>query len=86
MWESQHGSICCAGPDSLIWMLADLPETVAVDVRATGATVYTDDLNSQASLAIAHRLAFAVAMALALAVGRNPDSPPFLNRSVLAAG
>ena len=81
MWESQHGSICCAGPDSLIWMLADLPETVAVDVRATGATVYTDDLDSQASFVMAHRLA----VAQALAVGRNPDSPPFLNRSVLAA-
>ncbi len=80
VWEYQHGPISCAGPNSLIWMFGDLPETVAADIRATGAAVYTDNLDSQASLVMAHRLA----VAMALAVGRNPDSPPFLNRSVLA--
>ncbi|KQZ85160.1 hypothetical protein ASD56_01980 [Microbacterium sp. Root166] len=80
VWEYQHGPISCAGPDSLVWVLGDLPDVIADDVRATGATVYTDDLDPQANLVLAHRLA----LALAREVGRNPDTPPFLNRSVLA--
>lgn len=82
VWEYQHGPISCAGPGSLVWSLGDVPETVAADVRATGATVYSPDLDPQASLVLAHRLA----LALARHRGRNPDTPPFLNRSVLSAG
>lgn len=82
VWEYQHGPISCAGPGSLVWALGDLPETVAADVRATGAQVYHDDLDPQAGLVLAHRLA----LALAREVGRNPDTPPYLNRSVLSVG
>ncbi len=57
VWEYQHGPISCAGPDSLVWVLGDVPETVAADVRATGATVYSNDLDPQANLVLAHRLA-----------------------------
>ena len=48
-------------------------------MRSTGATVYSNDLDPQANLVLAHRLA----LALAREAGRDPDSPPFLNRSVL---
>jgi glutamine---fructose-6-phosphate transaminase (isomerizing) len=80
VWEYQHGPISCAGPGSLVWALGELPEIVADDIRATGATVYTDDLDPQADVVLAHRLA----LALARNAGRDPDTPPFLNRSVLA--
>ncbi|QKJ18265.1 SIS domain-containing protein [Microbacterium hominis] len=80
VWEYQHGPISCAGPGSLVWFLGDMPEVVAADVRSTGADVYSNDLDPQANLVIAHRLA----LAMARAAGRNPDTPPFLNRSVLA--
>lgn len=80
VWEYQHGPISCAGPDSLVWVLGELPEIVAADIRATGATVYVDELDPQANLVLAHRLA----VALAREADRDPDTPPFLNRSVLA--
>ena len=79
VWEYQHGPISCAGPDSLVWVLGEVPEVVAADVRSTGATVYSNELDPQANLVLAHRLA----LALAREAGRNPDTPPFLNRSVL---
>jgi glutamine---fructose-6-phosphate transaminase (isomerizing) len=82
VWEYQHGPISCAGPDSLVWMLGEAPEIVAADVRTTGATVYSNDLDPQANLVLAHRLA----LALAREAGRDPDTPPFLNRSVLITG
>ncbi|WP_439592990.1 SIS domain-containing protein [Microbacterium sp.] len=82
VWEYQHGPISCAGPDSLVWILGDVPEVVAADVRSTGATVYSNALDPQANLVLAHRLA----LALAREAGRNPDTPPFLNRSVLVTG
>lgn len=80
VWEYQHGPISCAGPGSLVWVLGDVPEVVAADVLATGAVLHGATLDPQASLVMAHRLA----VALALIAGRNPDTPPFLNRSVLA--
>lgn len=82
VWEYQHGPISCAGPGSLVWILGDVPEIVADDVRATGAVVYSNDLDPQANLVLAHRLA----LALARRAGRDPDTPPFLNRSVLITG
>lgn len=79
VWEYQHGPISCAGPDSLVWSLGELPETVADDIRSTGARVYVDGLDPQADVVLAHRLA----LALARNADRDPDTPPFLNRSVL---
>ncbi|WP_308798845.1 SIS domain-containing protein [Agromyces silvae] len=79
VWEYQHGPISCAGPGSLVWFLGDAPEIVVEDVLGTGASVYRDDLDPQANLPLVHRLA----VALAATRGRNPDTPPFLNRSVL---
>lgn len=82
VWEYQHGPISCAGPGSLVWVLGDVPESVAADVLSTGAVLHGATIDAQASLVTAHRLA----VALALIAGRNPDTPPFLNRSVLATG
>ncbi|MFS0912208.1 SIS domain-containing protein [Microbacterium sp. 179-I 3D2 NHS] len=79
MWEYQHGPISCAGPNTLVWFLGEAPDVVADDVRSTGATVYVNDLDPQANLPLVHRLA----VDLAALRGRNPDTPPFLNRSVL---
>lgn len=79
MWEYQHGPISCAGPHTLVWFLGDAPDVVADDVRSTGASVYVNDLDPQANLPLVHRLA----VDLAALRGRNPDTPPFLNRSVL---
>lgn len=80
VWEYQHGPISCAGPGSLVWFLGEAPEVVVADVLSTGAVVHATTLDAQASLVTAHRLA----VALARVAGRNPDTPPFLNRSVLA--
>ncbi|WP_337002300.1 MULTISPECIES: SIS domain-containing protein [unclassified Microbacterium] len=79
MWEYQHGPISCAGPETLVWFLGEAPDVVADDVRTTGASVYVNDLDPQANLPLVHRLA----VDLAALRGRNPDTPPFLNRSVL---
>lgn len=78
VWEYQHGPISCAGPGSLVWFLGEAPDVVADDVLATGATVYANGLDAQANLPLVHRLA----VELAAVKGRNPDTPPFLNRSV----
>lgn len=78
--EYLHGPISCAGPDSLIWALDGLPDDIDSAVRATGATTYTNDLDPQASLVLAHRLA----LAMARHAHRDPDTPPYLNRSVIA--
>lgn len=80
VWEYQHGPISCAGPGSLVWVLGEVPDSVAADVLETGATLHGATLDPQASLVMAHRLA----VALAALRGRNPDTPPFLNRSVLS--
>ncbi|BDZ54466.1 hypothetical protein GCM10025870_15390 [Agromyces marinus] len=79
VWEYQHGPISCAGEGSLVWFLDEAPEVVVADVRATGAAVYANDLQAQSNLPLVHRLA----VELAAIKGRNPDTPPFLNRSVL---
>ncbi|MEV4737597.1 MULTISPECIES: SIS domain-containing protein [unclassified Microbacterium] len=79
MWEYQHGPISCAGSNTLVWFLGEAPDVVADDVRSTGATVYVNDLDPHANLPLVHRLA----VDLAALRGRNPDTPPFLNRSVL---
>lgn len=79
MWEYQHGPISCAGPNTVVWFLGEAPDVVADDIRSTGAAVYVNYLDPQANLPLVHRLA----VDLAALRGRNPDTPPFLNRSVL---
>lgn len=78
LYEYQHGPISCAGPQSLVWSFADVPDWVAADITATGAHLEVGSLDPQAELVRVHRLA----VALAFREGRDPDSPPHLSRSV----
>jgi fructoselysine-6-P-deglycase FrlB-like protein len=78
MKEYQHGPISVAGPGSLVWSLAPLPDFVRAPIEATGATVVVPDLDPVAQLAAVHRLA----LRLAAEAGRDVDNPQFLSRSV----
>jgi glutamine---fructose-6-phosphate transaminase (isomerizing) len=78
IFEYQHGPISCAGPNSLVWSLTDMPDSVAADIIATGARLEIGRLDAQAELVRVHRLA----VALAFLRGRDPDAPPHLSRSV----
>lgn len=78
LYEYQHGPISCAGPTSLVWALTDVPDSVATDIKATGAKLVVADVDAQAEMIRVHRLA----VALAFREGRNPDSPPHLSRAV----
>jgi fructoselysine-6-P-deglycase FrlB-like protein len=76
--EYPHGPVSAAGPTSLIWSFEPLPDFVRAGVTATGATVFAPELDPLAQLVAVHRLA----LQLAEAVGRDPDTPPHLTRSV----
>lgn len=78
--EYQHGPIsAAAAPNTVVWPLVPIPETVADAIRQTGAFLVEPSLDPQAELVAVHRLA----VAMADAAGRNPDVPPFLSRSVM---
>lgn len=76
--EYEHGPISCAGPASLVFSFAPVPEATGAAIRATGATLEVARLDPQAELVRFHRQA----VAMAQRVGRDPDHPPHLNRSV----
>jgi len=78
LFEYQHGPISCAGPTSLVWSLTDVPDSVAVDIKATGAELAVTPVDAQAEMIRVHRLA----VELAFREGRDPDSPPHLSRAV----
>jgi len=78
LFEYQHGPISCAGTTSLVWSLTDVPESVAIDILATGAELAVTPFDAQAELIRVHRLA----VELAFREGRDPDSPPHLSRAV----
>ncbi len=79
--EYRHGPIALAGPSSLVWILGSSDTGVADDIRTTGATVRTAELDPMAELVLIHRLA----LALATARGLDPDHPRHLTRSVVLA-
>ena len=54
-----------------MWSFTELTPEVRDPIVATGARVVQLDLDPQAALVAAHRLA----LALAAAAGRNPDRP-----------
>lgn len=76
--EYLHGPISAAGPDTLVWPLSPISGDLAAAITSTSATLITPTLDPQAELVGVHRLA----VAMALADGRDPDRPPFLSRSV----
>ncbi|WP_250007552.1 SIS domain-containing protein [Actinoplanes sp. M2I2] len=77
--EYRHGPISIAAPGRVVWMFGPAPAGLAEQVRATGATFVTSDLDPLADLIRAQRLAVAVA----LRRGLDPDQPRHLTRSVI---
>ena len=79
--EYQHGPISAASsPNTLVWPLVPIADSIAEAVRSTGATLIEPSLDPQAELVAIHRLA----VGMAAAAGRNPDVPHFLSRSVIS--
>ena len=77
--DYRHGPIAVAGPASLVWVFGAAPRGLVQQVRATGATVMTNDLDPLAQLVLAQRLA----VEMARARGLDPDHPRALTRSVV---
>jgi fructoselysine-6-P-deglycase FrlB-like protein len=77
--EYRHGPISVAGRDSVVWALGDVPGDLLQEVEATGACVVREGRDPMAELVMIQR----VAVARALALGRDPDHPARLARSVV---
>ncbi|MFI0911478.1 SIS domain-containing protein [Streptomyces abikoensis] len=80
--EYRHGPVAIAGPERVVWSFGPLPEGLAGEVAATGATLVADGGDPMADLVRAQRLAVAVAESR----GLNPDAPRHLTRSVVLSG
>ena len=77
--EYRHGPISIAEPGRLSWMFGPAPAGLADQVADTGAEFVDHDLDPLVDLVLAQR----VAVARALSLGRNPDQPRNLTRSVV---
>jgi glutamine---fructose-6-phosphate transaminase (isomerizing) len=77
--DYRHGPIAVAGRHSLIMVFGEPPPGLALELRATGATVLISDFDPLAQLIVAQR----IALALAHQRGCNPDQPNRLSRSVI---
>src|SRR5581483_2710770 len=78
--EYRHGPIAIAAPGRAVWPIGEVPEGLAEDVTATGATfVRSGHSDPLADLVLAQRFAVAVA----LVRGLDPDHPRHLTRSVI---
>ncbi|HLX78795.1 MAG TPA: hypothetical protein VKR27_07910 [Acidimicrobiales bacterium] len=77
--EYRHGPISLAGPGVLVWSFGTPPRHLANEVSATGAQWEHTPLDPLAELVRAQRLA----LELATALGKDPDHPRNLNRSVI---
>ena len=80
--DYRHGPISIAAPDRTVWMFGEPPGGLADDVAATGATWIADDRDPLVQLVTVQR----VAVARALALGLDPDTPRNLTRSVVLTG
>lgn len=77
--EYRHGPISVSGAGTVVWVFGTVPEGLAADAAATGATVVTSRLDPMADLIRAQRLA----VALAHRAGRDPDRPRHLSFSII---
>ncbi|GAA3639174.1 SIS domain-containing protein [Kineosporia mesophila] len=80
--DYRHGPIAIAQPGRLVWAFGEVPEGLADDVAATGATFVQHDLDPLAALVVAQRFA----IGLAHSRGLDPDNPRSLTRSVILTG
>lgn len=78
--EYLHGPIAAAGPRTLVWSLAPLPDHVAAAVTATGAALRVTPGDPQVELVEVQRTGIAYAKLR----GIDCDAPPHLSRSVTA--
>lgn len=77
--EYRHGPISVASRESLVWMLGEVPANLVEDVVSTGSRVAGGARDPMAELVLVQRSA----LARALAIGRDPDRPEHLVRSVV---
>ena len=77
--DYRHGPLAVAHPGSLVWMFGAGDESIADDIRATGATVRVGTADPLVELVLAQRLA----VELAEARGLDPDAPRHLTRSII---
>jgi fructoselysine-6-P-deglycase FrlB-like protein len=77
--DYRHGPLAVAHDTSLVWMIGKTEDALAEQIRATGATVVLGHRDPLIELALAQRLAVAVAESR----GLNPDAPRYLTRSIV---
>ncbi len=77
--EYRHGPISIAQPGRATWMFGAVPNGLAEEVRATGATFVSTSADPMADLVRVQRLA----VDRAVRRGLDPDRPRHLNRSVV---
>lgn len=77
--DYRHGPLAVAHEGSLVWLFGSDDETLARDIRVTGATVILGGADPLVDLVQAQRLAVAVAESR----GLNPDTPRHLSRSII---
>lgn len=77
--EYRHGPIAVSGPDTVVWAFGVVPAGLAEDVASTGAGFVSGGGDPMADLIRAQRLA----VAAAVANGRDPDEPRGLSFSVV---
>ena len=77
--EYRHGPISVAGPDTVVWALAQLPPGLAGEIEETGAGLVQPSSDPLVELVRVQRFV----VELALHRGLDPDHPRHLNRSVV---
>jgi fructoselysine-6-P-deglycase FrlB-like protein len=79
--EFRHGPISVSDPQTVVWGIGDIPDSLVEDSARTGATVIAAGGDPLIALIGAQRLA----VELAARKGINPDHPRSLSRSVILA-
>ncbi|MEO8262204.1 MAG: SIS domain-containing protein [Pseudolysinimonas sp.] len=79
MLDYRHGPLAVAHPGSLVWLFGAGDDTLADDIRITGAIVRESTSDPLIELVQAQRLAVAAAEQR----GLDPDAPRHLTRSII---
>jgi glucosamine--fructose-6-phosphate aminotransferase (isomerizing) len=77
--DYRHGPLAVAHPGSLVWLFDTGDESLADDIRSTGATVRVASTDPLVELVLAQCLAVATAEHR----GLDPDTPRHLTRSII---
>jgi fructoselysine-6-P-deglycase FrlB-like protein len=77
--DYRHGPIAIAAPGRVVWAFGEIPAGLAEEVARTGADWIVSELDPQALLVLAQR----VAVARGEQRGLDPDQPRHLTRSVV---